>query len=191
MIDIVVTRAQRATLARRGVKLRLKRTRRGKTLRQVAAAQAAGGYQVYRSWDEPGGIRDELYRIARNNRDIVKLRVIGRTHQGREIIAHEGHEGSPRQADGSRPAALYSSTQHAREWIATEVNRRTLRWFVDEYNSRNREIRELLKDVELWFVVVANPDGYQYTFDERTACGGRTSATTTATPRSPAPTAST
>ena len=166
VIDIVVTRAQRATLARRGVKLRLKRTRSGKTLRQVAAAQAQGGYQVYRSWDEPGGIRDELYRIARNNRDIVKLRVLGRTHQGREIIGMKLTKGARGKRDGSRPAALYSSTQHAREWISTEVNRRTLRWFVDEYNSRNREIRELLKDVELWFVVVANPDGYQYSFDE-------------------------
>jgi hypothetical protein len=165
VIDIVLTRAQRATLRRRGVRLRLKRTRSGKTVSQVAAAQAAGGYNVYRSWDEPGGIRDELYRLARRNRDIVKLKVLGRTYQGREIIGMKVTKGARGKRDGSRPAALYSSTQHAREWISTEVNRRTLHWFVDEYNSRNREVRELLKDVELWFVVVANPDGYQYTFD--------------------------
>jgi hypothetical protein len=60
---------------------------------------------------------------------------------------------------------LYSSTQHAREWISTEVNRRLMHWFIDRWRDRDREIRRLLRDVELWFVIVANPDGYQYTFD--------------------------
>ena len=45
---------------------------------------------------------------------------------------------------------------------------------------------------ELWFILVANPDGYDYTFDAgRTACGARTCATTTATARSATSTAST
>ena len=30
---------------------------------------------------------------------------------------------------------------------------------------RTREIVDLLKTTELWFVISANPDGYQYTFD--------------------------
>jgi Zinc carboxypeptidase len=164
-IDIVLTRAQRNRLAARGVRLTLKRTRSGRTVRQVAAAQAQDGFNVYRSWDEPGGIRDELYRLARKNRDIVELNVAGRTHQGREIIALKVTERARKTRDGKKPAALFTSTQHAREWISTEVNRRTLRWFIDEYNDRNRKVRNLLEDTELWFVVVANPDGYQYTFD--------------------------
>jgi hypothetical protein len=164
-IDVVLTRSQRATLARRGVKLKLQRTKSGKTVRQVAAAQAAGGFNVYRSWDEPGGIRDELYKLARNNPDIVKLKVLGETLQGREIIALKVTRDARKKRDGSRPAALYTATQHAREWISTEVNRRTLHWFVDEYNGGNDEIRKMLRHTELWFVVVSNPDGYQYTFD--------------------------
>ena len=163
-IDIVLTRAQRATLARNGVKLSLKRTKSGKTVRQAAAAQAAGGFTVYRSWDEPGGIRDELYNVARNNPDIVKLKVLAHTSQGREIIALKVSKNARKKKDGSRPAVLYSSTQHAREWISTEVNRRTLHHFVDGYDS-DRSIQKLLDKTELWFVVVANPDGYQYTFD--------------------------
>ena len=67
--------------------------------------------------------------------------------------------------DGSRPAVLYSSNQHAREWISLEVNRRLLHHFVDGWRANDKEIRELLKDTELWFVISANPDGYQYTFD--------------------------
>ena len=60
---------------------------------------------------------------------------------------------------------LYSSTQHAREWISTEVNRRLLTWYIERWRANDRSIRRLLKDTELWFVLVANPDGYQYTFD--------------------------
>jgi hypothetical protein len=67
--------------------------------------------------------------------------------------------------DGRRPAVLFNSNQHAREWISVEVNRRTLRYLVDQYRAGNREIRRLLGETEVWFVLSANPDGYQYTFD--------------------------
>ena len=50
------------------------------------AEQAASGYNVWRSYDEPGGIRDELYQIAQSNPQNVQLQVIGHTLQGREII---------------------------------------------------------------------------------------------------------
>ncbi len=163
--DAVLTRAQRAKLAASGVKVRLMRNRKGQTVQRQAALQAAGGYEVYRSWDEPGGIRDELYELARRNPQLVKLEVLGHTHQGRELIAMKVTQGARGKRDGSRPAVLYSSTQHAREWISTEVNRRLLHYFIDRWQAKDKAIRKLLKKTELWFVIVANPDGYQYTFD--------------------------
>jgi Zinc carboxypeptidase len=163
--DAVLTQAQRAKLVASGVKVRLKRNARGRTVSAQAAAQAAGGFNVWRSWDEPGGIRDELFRVARENPQLVKLEVLGRTHQGRELIALKVTQGARGQADGSRPAVLYSSLQHAREWISLEVNRRLLHHFIDRWRANDREIRRLLQRTELWFVIAANPDGYQYTFD--------------------------
>ena len=59
---------------------------------------------------------------------------------------------------------LYSSTQHAREWITPEVNSRLLKYFVNGWRNGDQEIRKLLQENEYWFVIVANPDGYQYTF---------------------------
>ena len=74
---------------------------------------------------------------------------------------------------------LYSATQHAREWLAGETNRRTLRLFVDNYGERGtavgtdgqpvegvsaRELTRLVDTRELWFIPVANPDGYDFTF---------------------------
>ena len=59
---------------------------------------------------------------------------------------------------------LYSATQHAREWIAAEINRRLMFHYIDKWRAGDKSIRRLLEDNELWFILVANPDGYQYTF---------------------------
>lgn len=163
--DAVLTQGQRDKLAGSGAKVTVKRNKKGQTVSEQAAAQAQGGYNVYRSWDEPGGIRDELYDVARRNPQLVKLVVLGRSHQGRELIGLKLTQGARDVPDGSRPAVLYSSLQHAREWISLEVNRRLLHHFVDRWRTNDREIRGLLKQTELWFVVAANPDGYEYTFD--------------------------
>jgi len=163
--EVVLTDAQRDELAASGVDVQLLRNKKGQTVTEQAAAQAAGGFNVWRSWDEPGGIRDELYDVARKNSQIVKLEVLGHTHQGRELIALKVTEDARTETDGSRPAVLYSSNQHAREWISLEVNRRLMHHFVDKWRAKDPEIRGLLGSTELWFVISANPDGYQYTFD--------------------------
>ena len=164
-VDLVLDKAQAAKLRGQGIDLKLTRVKGGKTVRQFAAAQAAGGFNVWRSYDEPGGIRDQLYAAARNNPQLVKLEVLGHTGQGREIIAVKLTQSARETPDGTRPAALYSSTQHAREWISTEVNRRLMNHYISRWRANDRGVRKLLQQTELWFVLVANPDGYQYTFD--------------------------
>ncbi len=164
-VDMVLNQAQADRLRGRGVDLKLTRVKGGKTVREFAAGQAANGFTVWRSFDEPGGIRDQLYAAARANPQLVKLEVLGHTGQGREIIAVKLTQGAQEQPDGRRPAVLYSSTQHAREWISTEVNRRLMNHFISRWRANDREVRKLVQTTELWFVLVANPDGYQYTFD--------------------------
>ena len=62
--------------------------------------------------------------------------------------------------------------------------RRLLHYFLDSYGT-DREITKLVNTTELWFVPVANPDGYDFTFEPTASgCGARTCATTTATARS-------
>ena len=164
-LDMVLDQAQADRLRGRGVDLKLTRVKGGKTVREFAAAQAANGFNVWRSYDEPGGIRDQLYAAARNNPQLVKLEVLGHTGQGREIIAVKLTQGARGTPDGTRPAVLYSSTQHAREWISTEVNRRLMNHYIDRWRANDRGVRKLLQTTELWFILVANPDGYQYTFE--------------------------
>ncbi|HEX5691620.1 MAG TPA: M14 family metallopeptidase, partial [Roseiflexaceae bacterium] len=91
--------------------------------------------------------------------------VIGQTVQGREIIALKVTKNARQASDGKRPAVLYNALQHAREWITVEVNRRLLHYFLHQAEAGNQEIVQMLNTREFWFVLVANPDGYQYTFD--------------------------
>jgi hypothetical protein len=164
-LDMVLDQAQAERLRGKGVDLKLTRVRGGETVRQFAAEQAASGFNVWRSFDEPGGIRDQLYAAARRNPQLVKLEVLGHTGQGREIIAVKLTQGAGEIPDGVRPAVLYSSTQHAREWISTEVNRRLMNHYIARWRANDRAVRKLLQTTELWFILVANPDGYQYSFD--------------------------
>jgi hypothetical protein len=162
-VDLVLTAGEARRLRADGVDVTLKRNGKGQTVRQQADAMAASGYNVYRSYDEAGGIRDELYALAKRHPAIAKLEVIGHTLQGREIIALKLTKNANQLTDGARPATLYMGTIHAREWIATAVTRRLLHHFADNY-GKDAEITNLVNTRELWFMPVANPDGYQYTF---------------------------
>ncbi len=164
-VDLVLSANERAKLVAQGVPIRVQRDEFGRTTTQRAALQSAYGFNVWRSWDEPGGLRDELYEIAKENPQLVKLEVLGKSRQGREYIALKVTQGARGIKDGKRPAVLYASTYHAREWVAPEVNRRLLHWYLDQWKANNKEIKDLLKTTELWFILVHNTDGYQYTFD--------------------------
>jgi hypothetical protein len=118
---------------------------------------------VFRPWSGPGGLREEFVGLARANPNLVKQVVIGRSVQGQEILAFKVTANARSVADGSRPSVLYMSAQHAREWITPEMTRRLMRQAITSYGN-NAQIRSLLGSTELWFVPVANPDGYDYTF---------------------------
>src|SRR5215218_2841381 len=97
--QLVMTRDQRDQVRAEGVKTELTRVKGGMTVKQFAAAQAAGGYNVWRSYDEPGGYRDQLYALARDNPQVTKLVKIGTTLNGREILALKVTQGARGQAD--------------------------------------------------------------------------------------------
>jgi len=167
-VALVLSSAERKALRGRGVAARLWRDNRGRTQSQLAALQSASGFEVWRSYDEPGGIEDQLRQMANTPqyRGFLKLYDVGDTHEGRDILAVRLTQGAQGQPLGGRPAVLYQGTTHAREWISTEVTMRLLKWFIDQNQSGNREVRRLLQTTQLWFVPVLNPDGYQYTFDQ-------------------------
>ena len=143
-ITMVLTPGQAAALKKDGVSVSLVLNKFGRTARQEAAFQKSTGYNVWIDYDGPDGFAAEMKQIARDNRDIASLEEIGKTGKGRTIWGIKLTDDARKKKDGKRPAVLYSSTQHAREWIAAETNRRLLHWYIDQYRAGNREIRKLL-----------------------------------------------
>ncbi|HET6953669.1 MAG TPA: M14 family zinc carboxypeptidase [Acidimicrobiales bacterium] len=165
---------QRTAIEKQGIDLVVWTNTEGVTATDLAAQQKDAGYTVWRDYDGPDGMRAYMDEVAAANPDLLKLEVIGTTYgtapEGgpdtpRDIVALKLTADANTVPDNSRPAVLFSATQHAREWISTEVDRRLLEWLVKMYREDRQEIVDLLGTTELWFVMVANPDGYQYTFD--------------------------
>ena len=136
----------------------------GRSVADLARVQAAApGPMVWKRWEGRDGFRAEIDELAAAHPNLVRTSVIGHSVQGREIVAVRVTAGVGDVADGARPAVLFLSLQHAREWISGEVNRRLLRSLVTTYGT-DPMATSLLDTTELWFVLVANPDGYERTF---------------------------
>ena len=161
-VEVVLSGRQAGDLAAQGVALEPRRVD-GLTSSQAATRAGTGGYDVFRPYRGPGGIRDDLAQLAAAHRDITELVSIGRTVQGQDIVALKVTRRARHTRDGQRPAVLYLGTQHAREWITTEMVRRLAHHVVEGYGS-DAALTDLVDGTELWFVPVANPDGYDYTF---------------------------
>ncbi|MEU6244789.1 M14 family zinc carboxypeptidase [Streptomyces sp. NPDC047024] len=157
-VEVYLTDRQAGQLRARGVRLTEHELPKAADRRVAAAAQ-----HVFRPYSGSGGLQEELLRTAREHPDLAKVESIGRTVQGKDILALKLTKDAKRAKDGARPAVLYVSNQHAREWITPEMTRRLMHHYLDNYRSDKR-IRKIVDTTELWFVLSANPDGYDYTF---------------------------
>ena len=161
-VEAILTPGQARRLGERGVEMEPKLID-GETVTARATAAAAEGFEVWKTYSGPGGLQEEYVQTALSHPRITKVVSIGKTVQGQDIIALKVTKDARRIKDGKRPSVLYLSAQHAREWITPEMNRRLMHYIVDGY-ATDPAIRRLLSNTELWFVPVANPDGYDFTF---------------------------
>ncbi len=163
-VEIVMPELLADRLLGEGYDLTVKRVD-GKKASTFLAEQARSGYEVYRPYTGPGGIRAELQTTVAEFPGLTRLVNIGTTLQDKPIFAVKVTKNAKQVRDGARPAVMYGATQHAREWITTEMTRRLLHHVLEGYGTDER-ITELVDTTELWFVPVQNPDGYDYTFTE-------------------------
>jgi hypothetical protein len=129
-VEVVLNQATAAKLRAQGLPLTEKKVD-GTSVSKRMSQQAATGYTVFRSYSEAGGLRDELIELAKQYPRLTKLVTIGKTVQGQDILAMKVTRDARSLPDGRRPAVLYSSAQHAREWITPEMNRRLLRYVLE------------------------------------------------------------
>ncbi|HEX2360686.1 MAG TPA: M14 family metallopeptidase, partial [Jiangellaceae bacterium] len=165
-VEAVLSDRQAAKLRKDGVDLKVKEID-GVAASKALEQQAQQGWDAFRPYGTPGGIKDEILATAAAFPDLAKVVVIGETVNGQEILGLKVTKDASKLKDGKRPAVLYASAQHAREWITPEMTRRLMHYFLDNYGS-DAEITGLIDTTELWFIPVLNPDGYDFTHtDER------------------------
>ncbi|MGH3658174.1 MAG: M14 family metallopeptidase, partial [Micromonosporaceae bacterium] len=163
-VELALTGVQAAKLASEGVKLTVKKVD-GDPASARLDSQATNSAKIFRSYSEPGGIRDELVKAAEDHPGIAKLVPVGKSLKGQTMYAVKVTKNARAVPDGDRPAVLYMGTQHAREWITPEMVRRLMQDILAGY-GHDAAITNLVKTTELWFLPVLNPDGYDFTFTE-------------------------
>ncbi|WP_338777339.1 M14 family zinc carboxypeptidase [Streptomyces sp. DG1A-41] len=156
-IEVYLTDQQAKKLEKQGVDL----TEHDLSAKAEARVEdAAEG--VFRPYSGKGGLKEEILRTAQENPGLTKVVSIGKTVKGQDILALKLTKGAKKTKDGSKPSVLYLSNQHAREWITPEMTRRLMHHYLDNYN-KDRRIKRIVDSTELWFVISANPDGYDHT----------------------------
>ncbi|GAA2936043.1 hypothetical protein GCM10020221_34770 [Streptomyces thioluteus] len=122
-----------------------------------------GGDGVFRRYSGENGLQREIVNTGIAHPGLTKVVNIGKSLRGQDMLAIKISKDASRTRDGSRPAVLYMSNQHAREWITPEMTRRLMHHYLNGY-GKDRRITRIVDSTELWFVLSANPDGYDYTF---------------------------
>ncbi|MFD4504807.1 M14 family zinc carboxypeptidase [Streptomyces sp. NPDC058457] len=157
-VELYLTDQQAKKLEKQGVDLT------EHTVSAKAEARVEGASQgVFRPYGGSGGLEAEILATAQANPGLTKVESIGKTVDGQDILALKLTKGAKKSKDGSKPSVLYLSNQHAREWITPEMTRRLMHYYLDNY-STDKRIKKIVDSTELWFVLSANPDGYDYTF---------------------------
>jgi hypothetical protein len=157
-VEVYLTRQQAHKLEKQGVDLTEHKLSAKAEARVEDAAQG-----VFRPYGGSGGLKEEIVRTGQENPGLTKVVSIGKTVGGQDILALKLTKDAKKAKDGSRPSVLYMSNQHAREWITPEMTRRLMHYYLDHYKTDKR-VRKIVDSTELWFVISANPDGYDYTF---------------------------
>jgi len=102
----------------------------------------------------------ELNAIAAANKDIASVFSIGKSWQGREILALRLNTTEHGDKPGKKPGAVFMGTHHAREHLSTEVPLLIARWIVD--NRGRADVKKLLETRDIYFIPIVNPDGAEY-----------------------------
>ena len=69
---------------------------------------------------------------------------------------------------GSSHKVLFTGCHHAREWISVEIPYLVAEYLIETYkatptNEKEKRIKHLLQNRQIWFVPLVNPDGHQFT----------------------------
>ncbi|WP_217209137.1 M14 family metallopeptidase [Streptomyces sp. AC550_RSS872] len=133
-----------------------------------AVPDRSAGEDDVRLYDFPSGdsryhnyaeMTSEINSLVSANSSIASQRVIGTSHQGRNIVAIKISDNVG--TDESEPEVLFTHHQHAREHLTVEMALYLLRELTSDYGSDSR-VTSMVNNREIWIVPDLNPDGGEY-----------------------------
>lgn len=100
-------------------------------------------------------MRRDLQELAKRYPDAISYTILAQTEYGRNIYAVRLGSGGT--------TIMINASHHAREWITTVLVMKMLEEYAKAYHENTNylgyDVRNLLKDVSIWFVPMVNPDG--------------------------------
>ncbi|XP_045775011.1 carboxypeptidase B-like [Maniola jurtina] len=108
-------------------------------------------WKQYHRLEDIHGFMDYL---AKTYPKIVSVNSIGKSFEGRDLKVLRISNGAP-----DNKAILIDGGIHAREWISPA----TVTYFINQIAENFDEESDDIKNIDWYFLPVANPDGYEYT----------------------------
>ncbi|MBV7699933.1 M14 family metallopeptidase [Streptomyces sp. TRM70350] len=102
---------------------------------------------------------NEINSVVAAHPGIASQRVIGRSYQGRNIVAIKISDNVG--TDEAEPEVLFTHHQHAREHLTVEMALYLLRELTSDYGTDSR-VRNMVNNREIWIIPDLNPDGGEY-----------------------------
>tara|TARA_B100000749_G_scaffold280891_1_gene280360 strand:- start:139379 stop:140629 length:1251 start_codon:yes stop_codon:yes gene_type:complete len=111
----------------------------------------------FHNYDE---LTTALTTLANENPDIVRMKSIGQSHEGRDIlVVRIGEESSDQSA---LPGVIFMGGHHAREHISVEMPLMLAQYLVREYRAGNDRIVNFVRHRDIHIIPIVNPDGAEH-----------------------------
>lgn len=129
----------------------------------VMACASPSYAQWFDQYKDLNAINARVNQFVADYPALVSTSVIGQSYEGRDInMVKLAGTGGSRTV---KPAILINSTMHAREWISPMAGMHTTEQLLEGYGN-DPNITSILDHVDVYFLPVANPDGYLYSWEE-------------------------
>ena len=131
---------------------------------QLDTTMDMGGYHTY---EETGHFLDSMHtQYPSITTDTIP---IGYSLEDRSIWAFKISDNP--ETDEDEPEILYTGLHHAREPMCIEVLLYYINYLLTNYGT-DPEATDLVDNTEMWFVIILNPDGYEYNREIAPGGGG-------------------
>lgn len=109
-------------------------------------------------------LQRELESLNNQNPDISKIISIGRSVEGRDILALQ--ISGQFERGNELPAVIFMGGHHAREHVSVEVPLGLAKYLIENYNKGNQRVKSLVDSRVIHIIPAVNPDGLEYDIED-------------------------